>query len=54
MLLKLMNILAGLFGYEWVKDTRPLDDEPYDDPTYDEGWDDLSEHSPRYRLRKKQ
>ncbi len=53
MLLKLMNLLAGLFGYEWVQDTRPPPKEEYDDPIYDEDWEDLTEHSPRYRLRKK-
>lgn len=53
MLLKLMNLLAGLFGYEWVKDTRPVD-EPPEMLEADEGWDDLYEHSPRYRLQKKQ
>ncbi|MEA3404668.1 MAG: hypothetical protein U9R28_02895 [Pseudomonadota bacterium] len=53
MLLNLMNVLAGLFGYEWVKDNRPID-EPEEDIIADEGWDDLHQHSPRYRLQKKQ
>jgi len=51
-MLRLMNLLAGLFGYEWVLDTRPVD-EPPEILEADEGYDDLHQHSPRYRLRKK-
>ena len=53
MLLRFMNGLAGLFGYEWVIDDRPIDDEP-EYFTASESWDDLHQHSPRYRLRKKE
>jgi len=52
MLLQFMNGLAGLFGYEWVIDDRPVD-EPPECIEADEGWDDVHQHSPRYRLRKK-
>lgn len=52
MLLRFMNALVGVLGYEWVRDRRPLD-EPPEDLIADEGWDDLHQHSPRYRLRKK-
>lgn len=51
-MLKLMNWLAGWFGYEWVEDTSPYERE--DDVIADEDWDDLHEHNPRYVLRKKQ
>ena len=51
-MLRFMNILAGLFGYQWVKDNR-LVDEPDEVLEADEGWDDVHQHSPRYRLRKK-
>jgi len=49
--MKLMNWLFGWFGYEWVRDDSPCERED-DDPRTDEGWDDLYEHNPRYRLRK--
>lgn len=48
--MKLLNALFRLFGYEWVKDETPYQKD--DDPITDEGWDDLYEHSPRYKLRK--
>ena len=49
MLLKLLNSIVGVFGYRFVLDDRPLEmaDE---DIRNDEGWDDLDEHLPRYRL----
>ncbi|MBO1924714.1 hypothetical protein [Thiomicrorhabdus sp. 6S3-12] len=45
-----LNAIFRLFGYEWVKDETPYQRD--DDPRTDEGWDDLYEHSPRYKLRK--
>lgn len=50
--MKLLNWLFGLFGYELVRDQSPYEKE--DDMIQDEGWDDVYEHNPRYRLRKKQ
>jgi hypothetical protein len=47
-----MNGLAGLFGYEWVIDERSVEERP-ENVIADEGWDDLHQHPPRYRLRKK-
>lgn len=49
--MKLLNWLFGLFGYEWVKDETPYERQ-MDEPGEDEGWDDIYEHNPRYRLRK--
>lgn len=48
----LMNWLLGWFGYEWVRDHRPYQRD-YADNELDDGWDDLYEQNPRYRLRKK-
>jgi hypothetical protein len=55
MLLRLMNVLAGWFGYEWVRDPRPFQKrtDAFRDTAEEEGWDDLYEHTPRYVLRKK-
>lgn len=53
MLLRWMNWLAGLFGYQWVKDVRPhRPDTDFIDA--DDGWDDLAEHQAKYRLVKRQ
>ncbi|WP_319380396.1 hypothetical protein [Thiomicrorhabdus sp.] len=49
--MKWLNFVFRLFGYEWVKDETPYERQR-DDPITDEGWDDLYEHSPRYKLRK--
>jgi len=51
----LLNWLAGLFGYEWVKDGRDYQTHhaEADDMIDDDGWDDVHEHNPRYVLRKK-
>ena len=51
-MLRVMNWLAGLFGYEWVADVRPVHDGS-EILEADEGYDDLHQHAPRYRLRKK-
>lgn len=48
----LMNWLFGWFGYEWVRDHRPYQRDCADNEL-DDGWDDLYEQNPRYRLRKK-
>ena len=51
--MKYLNALFRLFGYEWVKDERPIEhSESHSDPTLDEDWEALYEHSPRYRLQK--
>lgn len=49
----LINAIFRLFGYEWVKDETPIERE-HDSLTLeaDEGWDDLYQHSPRYKLQK--
>ena len=51
MLLKIMNSIAGLFGYKWVKDPSVIE------PTRnigvdDEGWDDIYDNNPKYKLKK--
>lgn len=59
MLLRFMNNLVGLFGYKWVKESQPLDES--DNQAHQEmpshliadEWEDLHQHSPRYRLCKK-
>ena len=51
-MLKLLNWVFGWLGYEWVRDTRPYERE-YSDNEFDDGWDDLYETNPRYRLRRK-
>lgn len=51
-MMRVLNWVFGLFGYEWVRETAPYEREN-DDPITDEGWDDLYEHPPRYRLKKK-
>jgi len=52
MLLKWLNIVAGLFGYKWIVDTRP-DNLPDEELLADEDWDDIQAHGPRYHLVKK-
>ncbi|WP_040727224.1 hypothetical protein [Thiomicrorhabdus sp. Kp2] len=51
MFLKIINFFAGLFGYEWVLDSRPTEQSKHQGID-DEGWDDLYENNPRYVLRK--
>jgi len=49
MFLKIINIFTAIFGYKWVKDTRPAH-LPDEDIIADEGWDDLDKDVPKYRL----
>lgn len=48
-MLKLVNLIVGLFGYKYVVDNRIVD-EPPELLEADEGYDDIHQHSPRYRL----
>ena len=41
--------MAALFGYKFVIDHRKIV-EPPEEIEADEGYDDIYEHSPRYRL----
>ncbi|WP_321277279.1 hypothetical protein [Thiomicrorhabdus indica] len=58
--MKFLNAIFRLFGYEWVEDKQPnvkgedKDEGKCEDLIADEGWDDLHQHSPRYRLQKSQ
>lgn len=52
MFIKLVNLFVEIFGYEFVRDERAVN-EPPEDIEVDEGWDDLYENNPRYRLVKK-
>lgn len=52
MLLRFMNFFVGLFGYEWVKVDNPYKN-LVNESVADEGWDDLDENAPHYKLRKK-
>jgi len=51
MLLKAMNFLAGIFGYEWVKDLSK-DTSIYNPGVEDEGWDDIYDNNPKFKLKK--
>lgn len=51
--MKVLNAIFRLFGYEWVKDETPYEAEDDDVMTANnEGWDDIYQQTPRYRLRK--
>lgn len=52
--MKFLNAIFRLFGYEWVEDKRPYLKNQDEDLIANEGWEDLYEHSPRYRLQKSQ
>jgi len=51
MFLDAINYLFGLFGYRWIVDSSPQDSSEFD-PMDDEGWDDLDNENPRYKLEK--
>ena len=47
-MIRFINLLLGLLELKLVKDERPyLRDE---NPRTDEGWDDILEPTPRYRI----
>ncbi|GAB6069062.1 hypothetical protein JCM30760_01590 [Thiomicrorhabdus hydrogeniphila] len=51
MLLKIMNKIVGLFGYEWVIDSSIIKPERHIG-VEDEGWDDIYDNNPKYKLKK--
>ncbi|MDG6774269.1 hypothetical protein QCB45_07980 [Thiomicrorhabdus sp. ZW0627] len=53
--MRFLNWLFGLFGYEWVIDPRPVEDdvEQMYGNIHSEDWEEMYEDSPRYVLRKK-
>ncbi|MDG6778722.1 hypothetical protein QCB44_08400 [Thiomicrorhabdus sp. zzn3] len=59
-MIRLLNLVFGWFGYEWIRDeqtNRPAEkesDASISSMDEDEGWDHLYQHTPSYRLRKKQ
>lgn len=48
-MLKFINFMAGFFGYKFVVDEREIV-EPPEEIEADEGYDDIYDQSPRYRL----
>lgn len=51
-MLRIINLFVGLFGYQFIIDNEKVD-EPEENIIADEGWDDLHQHSPRYKLVRK-
>lgn len=52
MFLRIINFLFGLFGYKWVLDEYRYRDVEHDIEV-DEGWEEITESSRRYKLVKK-
>jgi len=47
-----MNGIVRLFGYEWVKDSSLIEAERHFGVD-DEGWDDIYDNNPKYKLKKR-
>jgi len=52
MFLQVINFFTGLLGYQWVKEEHLYKDIEHDIEV-DEGWEDVTESSTRYKLVKK-
>ena len=53
MFLKVINFFVGIFGYQYIIDKRPIEVSKQHHLEDDEGWDDIHDLNPKYRLVKK-